>query len=93
MKRKVLRNEAHETILNLIDLGFTAPAVTYMLNRSGPAIYHHLKRAGRMKGRKIIRKQPDLYNPAVQAAMRKVFDNPRVNYLGLRALALAAIAK
>lgn len=76
MKRKAIaRGDMRDTVVNLIDLGFTAPVVAYMLNRSGPAIYKHLKTGGRMKGNKIIPRSTNTVTEGAASAMRRVFSH------------------
>lgn len=89
MKRKINRNEMHQTVVNLSDLGFTVPGISHMVNRTTAVVYFHLKQAGRMKGRDIIRKSPGPMEPSSLAAMRKVFHNPECAILPLYAIALA----
>lgn len=87
MKRKINRSEMHDTVVNLLDLGFTAPGIAHMVNRTPAVVYHHLKQAGRMKGRILIRQAPAILNGSTLAAMRKVFHNPECAALPMIALA------
>lgn len=89
MKRKINRSEMHKTVIDLIDLGFTVPGVTHMVGRTAPVVYHHLKQAGRMKGKTIIRKPPGDIDAGALAAMRKVFHDPECAVLPMIALARA----
>lgn len=84
MKRKIARNEMHETVINLIDLGFTAPAVAYMVSRSGPVVYKHLKSGGRMKGNRVTPHPTCEITEGAASAMRRVFSH--------QAFALAMVA-
>lgn len=76
MRRKVNRDEVQATVVNLIDLNFSAAAVGFMLNKTMPNIYTHLKNAGRMNGRTIIRRPTSKVLESSQAAMRRLSSNP-----------------
>lgn len=89
MKRKIHRAEMRETVVNLIDLGFTPRAISAMLNKTEANIYAHLKAAHRLKDRKITRKKPVEIDPASKAAMRKVFATPDVHGGAMLVLAWA----
>ena len=77
VQRKIPRNEMQDTVVNLIDLQFSAGAVAFMLNKTKPNIYSHLKRAGRMEGRNIIRCKPDSMTSGSAAAMRRLCSDPQ----------------
>ena len=89
MKRKINRAEIHETVVNLIDLGFAPMCVSWMVNRTPAVVYFHLKRAGRMKANSdVVRKVPAEVTAGAWAAMRRVFRNSNDAH-GLVMLALA----
>lgn len=87
MKRKITRGEMRETIVNLIDLGFTANAVSVMTGCTVVNVYSHLKKSGRMEGRNIVRSIPDSVIDASKAAMRRMFSEPECQALTMMALA------
>lgn len=65
-----------DTVLNLTDLGFTVGAIAFMLNKTPVNIYAHLKSAGRMKDRAVVRRNVSALTPAAAAAVRKVYSQP-----------------
>lgn len=77
MKRKVYRNEVQSTVVNLLDLGFTVAAISFMLNKNPVTIYGHLKRADRMTGRVFHRYAPACITAGAQAALRRIHAEPR----------------
>lgn len=91
--KKMSRSEGRQLILNLIDLGFTVPAVAFMLQMTDVNIYLHLKRAGRMKNRKVIRHPGDesyatmLTTTDIVTAMSRVFSAPQCHLLVLAGMA------
>lgn len=89
MKRKIARGEMRETVLNLIDLGFTVSAVASMLGKTQPNIYAHLKSSKRMAKREIIRRIPVEVTPGAKAAIRKVFAKPNIYGGAMLVLAMA----
>lgn len=80
MKRKFKRGEIQMAAVNLLDLGFTVAAISFMLNKTTANIYTHLKRAGRMKGRVFIRDYPRTlpYSIPLDALspMSRIFSQP-----------------
>lgn len=100
-RKKLTRIENRELIIRLIDLGFTVGAVAYMLSMTDMNVYAHLKKEGRMEGRKVLRyplwserggTMVMLSDESV-AAVRKLYANPECLLLALAAMTVSVETK
>lgn len=75
LMKKLDRSESREILLNLTDLGFTVQAIAFMLNKTEANIYALLTRAGRKKGRDILRYKPSMPNAETRKYIGRVFSD------------------
>ncbi len=81
MKRKIHRAEMSETVVNLSDLGFTVPAIGFMVKRTPAVVYYHLKEAKRLRNGNITRRKPKQVTEGAKAAIRKMLSRQWVDAL------------
>lgn len=80
-RKSIDRFEVKEVVLNLIDLRFSVDAVAYMMNKSAPNTYAHIKSAGRMANREVIRQYPTGVSEHAKACINKLFpDSPWMSH-------------
>jgi hypothetical protein len=71
--KQLTRTENRAAIANLLDLGFTVPAIAYMTGKTDVTIYTLLERMGRKKGRTVMRHDPIHIDPHAFRYVQRVF--------------------
>ncbi len=74
--KSLTRTEYRAAVANLLDLGFTPPAIAYMTGKTDVAIYTMLERLGRKIGRDMVRRKPVALDPAATRFMARLFSEP-----------------
>lgn len=70
------RTENRAVVANLLDLGFTVPAITFMTGKTDVAIYGLLERLGRKRGRTLVRREPVVLDPQALRLTSRLFAEP-----------------
>lgn len=71
--KTLTRTENRAAIANLLDLGFTVPAIAYMTGKTDVTIYTLLERMGRKNGRDVMRHDPIHLDANAFRYMQRVF--------------------
>lgn len=91
--KTIERSDIKEVVINLIDLGFSAAAVGFMLNMTPTNVYAHLRSMDRMNGRNIVRGFPSKIHSRAYDRIGRIFpDQPWVGTHLLAAARQSAIA-
>lgn len=71
--KTLTRTENRAAIANLLDLGFTVPAISFMTGKTDVTIYTLLERMGRKSGRTVTRHDPIHIDQHAFRFMQRVF--------------------
>ena len=77
-EKTLSREEYRAAVTNLLDLGFTAPAIAYMTGKSHVAVYNMLERIGRKTGRSFTRLDSPEVDPNAIRFVSRVFAQPEI---------------